>query len=162
MKTKDILILFIVSLFGCGYLSAQQSLFYYYKGNPIPLNVNSQHFLVYADANEISKENMENEYRITEWIEDGGNGILEAIRKDLNITTLAFGHPLQASLLFLCSRSFVKSTIEGEFSRTGKAVLLPEKISARELRQAQLKFSNQKREKMYFRPKIFITQNSRQ
>lgn len=77
MKTKDILILFIVSLFGCGYLSAQQSLFYYYKGNPIPLNVNSQHFLVYADANKISKKLFEKEYRVTEWIENGSKGILE-------------------------------------------------------------------------------------
>ena len=78
MKTKDILILFIVSLFGCGYLSAQQSLFYYYKGNPIPLNVNSQHFLVYADANKISTELFAKEFRITEWVEDGSNGFLEA------------------------------------------------------------------------------------
>lgn len=78
MKTKDILFLFIVSLFGCGYLSAQQSLFYYYKGNPIPLNVNSQHFLVYADANKISTELFAKEFRITEWVEDGSNGFLEA------------------------------------------------------------------------------------
>ena len=79
MKTKDILFLFIVSLFGCGYLSAQQSLYYYYyKGNPIPLNVNSQHFLVYADANKISTELFAKEFRITEWVEDGSNGFLEA------------------------------------------------------------------------------------
>jgi hypothetical protein len=78
MKTKDILFLFIVSLFGCGYLSAQQSLFYYYKGNPIPLNVNSQHFLVYADTNMISRDLFAKEYLVTEWIEDGGIGILEA------------------------------------------------------------------------------------
>ena len=77
MKTKDILFLFIVSLFGCGYLSAQQSLFYYYKGNPIPLNVNSQHFLVYADANKISMEELNKEFKITEAIETGQNGILE-------------------------------------------------------------------------------------
>ena len=45
MKTKFILSLFMVSLFGCCHLSAQQqSLFYYYKGNPISLNVNTQHF----------------------------------------------------------------------------------------------------------------------
>lgn len=77
MKTKDILFLFIVSLFGCGYLSAQQNLFYYYKGNPIPLNVNSQHFLVYADANKISMEELNKEFKITEAIETGQNGILE-------------------------------------------------------------------------------------
>ena len=71
MKTKFILSLFMVSLFGCCHLSAQQqSLFYYYKGNPISLNVNTQHFLVYADANKISKELFEKEYRVTEWIED--------------------------------------------------------------------------------------------
>ena len=77
MKTKNILLLFIVFLFGCGYLSAQQRLFYYYKGNPIPLNVNSQHFLVYADANKISMEELNKEFKITEAIETGQNGILE-------------------------------------------------------------------------------------
>ena len=79
MKTKKILLFFLASLFGCGYLSAQQQgLFYYYKGKPIPLSVNTQHFLVYADSNKISKELFEKEYRVTEWIEDGHNGILEA------------------------------------------------------------------------------------
>lgn len=34
------------------------------------LPVNTQHFLVYADANKISKELFEKEYRVTEWIED--------------------------------------------------------------------------------------------
>ena len=53
-------------------------MFYYYKGNPIPLNVNSQHFLVYADANKISTELFAKEFRITEWVEDGSNGFLEA------------------------------------------------------------------------------------
>ena len=77
MKTKDILFLFIVSLFGCGYLSAQQSLFYYYKGNPIPLNVNSQHFLVYADAVKISVEDLEEMDKVTEWIESGSNDMVE-------------------------------------------------------------------------------------
>ena len=77
MKTKDILFLFIVSLFGCGYLSAQQSLSYYYKGKPISLSVNSQHFLVYADANKISMEELNKEFKITEAIETGRNGILE-------------------------------------------------------------------------------------
>ena len=65
-------------IFFCGgSLSAQQHLpFYYYKGNRIMLPVNTQHFLVYADANKISKELFEKEYRVTEWIEDGSNGIL--------------------------------------------------------------------------------------
>ena len=68
---KLILSLFMVSLLGCCHLSAQQqSLFYYYKGKPISLSVNSQHFLVYADASKISNEAFEKEYRVTEWIED--------------------------------------------------------------------------------------------
>ena len=78
MKTKLILSLFMVSLLGCCHLSAQQqSLFYYYKGNPISLNVNNQHFLVYADANKISMEELNREFKITESIETGQNGILE-------------------------------------------------------------------------------------
>lgn len=72
MKTKIILSLLMASLFGYCHLSAQhQSLFYYYKGNPISLNVNSQHFLVYADANRISKDLFAKAFRVTEWIEDG-------------------------------------------------------------------------------------------
>ena len=79
MKTKFILSLFMVSLFGCCHLSAQQQgLSYYYKGNPVSLSVNSQHLLVYADANKISKKVFETEFRVREWIEDGNNGILEA------------------------------------------------------------------------------------
>ena len=71
MKTKVVLLFFIVTLFGCGYLLAQQkSLFYYYKENSVSLNVNTQHFLVYADVNKKSKEVFEKEYRVTEWIED--------------------------------------------------------------------------------------------
>lgn len=76
---KLILSLFMVSLLGCCHLSAQQqSLFYYYKGKPISLPVNSQHFLVYADASKISKDLFAKEYRVTEWIEDGSDGVLEA------------------------------------------------------------------------------------
>ena len=74
MKTKKILLLFIAYLSGCGCLFAQ---FYYYKGNPISLNVNNQHFLVYADANKISMEELNREFKITESIETGQNGILE-------------------------------------------------------------------------------------
>ena len=79
MKTKAILLFIIASFFGCFCLSAQQQeLFYYYKGNPVLLNVNSQHFLVYADANRISAELFAKEFRISEWIEDGRYGIIEA------------------------------------------------------------------------------------
>lgn len=78
MKTKVVLLLFIATLFGCCCLSAQQQgLFYYYKGNPIPLNVNSQHFLVYADAEKTTIEELEKEFRITELIETGQNGFFE-------------------------------------------------------------------------------------
>ena len=67
------------SLFGCCSLHAQQQgLFYYYKGNPVSLNLNSQHFLVYADAEKTTLEELEQEYKVTEWIENGENGILEA------------------------------------------------------------------------------------
>ena len=78
MKAKVVLLLFVASLFSCCLLAQQQKMFYYYKGDSILLNVNTQHFLVYADANKVSKELFEKEYRVTEWIEDGGNGILEA------------------------------------------------------------------------------------
>ena len=71
MNKKAILLFFVVSLFGiCCLFAQQQKMFYYYKGDSISLNVNSQHFLVYADANKISKELFEKEYRVTEWIED--------------------------------------------------------------------------------------------
>lgn len=70
MKKRTNLLL-IIFFFCGGSLSAQQHLpFYYYKGNRIMLPVNTQHFLVYADANKISKELFEKEYRVTEWIED--------------------------------------------------------------------------------------------
>ena len=35
-------------------------------------------FLLYADAEKTTLEELEQEYKVTEWIEDGGNGILEA------------------------------------------------------------------------------------
>ena len=79
MKTKITLSLFVALLFGVCCLSAQQqSSSYYYKGNPIPLNVNTQHFLVYADTSKISNERFEKEYQVKEWIEDGSCGFLEA------------------------------------------------------------------------------------
>ena len=70
MKAKVVLLLFVASLFSCCLLAQQQKMFYYYKGDSILLNVNTQHFLVYADANKVSKELFEKEYRVTEWIED--------------------------------------------------------------------------------------------
>ena len=79
MNKKAILLTFLASIFGiCCLFAQQQKMFYYYKGDSISLNVNSQHFLVYADANKVSKEMFEKDYRVTEWIEDGNNGILEA------------------------------------------------------------------------------------
>ena len=78
MKCKVTLLFIFVSLLGCFCLSAQQQeMSYYYRGNPISLNVNTQHFLVYADANKISMEELNREFKITESIETGQNGILE-------------------------------------------------------------------------------------
>ena len=78
MNKKAILLFFVVSLFGiCCLFAQQQKMFYYYKGDSISLNVNSQHFLVYADANKISMEELNKEFKITEAIETGQNGILE-------------------------------------------------------------------------------------
>ena len=68
----------IIMLFSCCILSVQaQMQHYYHKGDTISLSVNSQHFLVYADANKISIERFAKEYRVTEWVEDGSNGVLE-------------------------------------------------------------------------------------
>lgn len=78
MKTRISLISLIV-LYVCSSLYAQEpDLFYYYKGAPVPLSTNTQHFIVYADAEKISKEFFAKEYRVTEWIEDGRKGVLEA------------------------------------------------------------------------------------
>ncbi len=78
MNSKVIL-LFVVLLSSCCSLFAQQQLSYYYhKGEQIVLPINLQHFLVYADVNKISDELFEEEYRVTEWIENGSNGIIEA------------------------------------------------------------------------------------
>lgn len=63
--------IYFVVVFCCCVFSVQaQKLYYYHRGDSISLSVNSQHFLVYADANKISKELFEKEYRVTEWIED--------------------------------------------------------------------------------------------
>lgn len=57
MKTKVIFLFCCATPFSSCFLSAQQQgLFYYYRGNPISLSVNSQHFLVYADTRKISKD----------------------------------------------------------------------------------------------------------
>ena len=66
-------------LYVCSSLYAKvPDLFYYYKGAPVPLSTNTQHFIVYADAEKISKEFFAQEYRVTERIEDGRKGVLEA------------------------------------------------------------------------------------
>jgi len=71
--------LYFIVLFGCSCLSAQQQApFYYYKGEQILLPVDSQYFLVYADAKKISSEQFAKEYHVTEWVEDGGDGLIEA------------------------------------------------------------------------------------
>lgn len=75
-----VFLLHFILLFCCCCLSAQQQQdpFYYYKGEQVLLPVNSQYFLVYADAEKISKELFAKEYRVTEWVENGGNGLIEA------------------------------------------------------------------------------------
>ena len=71
--------LYFIVLFGCSCLFAQQQApFYYYKGKQILLPVDSQYFLVYADAKKISGEQFAKEYHVTEWVEDGGDGLIEA------------------------------------------------------------------------------------
>ena len=70
MKKRANLLL-IMLCFCEGFIFAhQQNPFYFYKGEQIALPISTQHFLVYADANKISKELFEKEYRVTEWIED--------------------------------------------------------------------------------------------
>ena len=79
MKIKVIVLYFTVLVFGCCCLSAQQQeMSYYYKGHPITLPINNRLFLLYADAKKISNEQFSKEYKITEWIEDGSDGIIEA------------------------------------------------------------------------------------
>lgn len=77
VKKFSFLLIFALCVQYCLY-AQPQGLYYFYKGEQVALPVNNQHFLVYADENEISKEDMENEYKIVEWIVDGGDGILEA------------------------------------------------------------------------------------
>ena len=70
--------IYFVVVFCCCVFSVQaQKLYYYHRGDSISLSVNSQHFLVYADANKISMEELNKEFKITESIETGQNGILE-------------------------------------------------------------------------------------
>ena len=60
--------LFILLAFNCLVLSAQQSndLFYHYNDTILSLPVNSQHFFVYVDTNEISMERFQRLYEVTE------------------------------------------------------------------------------------------------
>ena len=75
---KKICLLSVIALCGWFCLSAQQQApFYYYKGEPVTIPVNSQHFLIYADAGEISIEDLADIYKVTEWIESGENDIIE-------------------------------------------------------------------------------------
>lgn len=75
---KKICLLSVIALCGWFCLSAQQQApFYYYKGEPVTIPVNSQHFLIYADAEEISIEDLADIYKVTEWIESGENDIIE-------------------------------------------------------------------------------------
>ncbi len=65
-------------VFCCCVFSVQaQKLYYYHRGDSVSLSVNSQHFLVYAEAGKISMDELNREFKITESIETGQNGILE-------------------------------------------------------------------------------------
>lgn len=72
------LLYFIVLLSCCCCLYAQEPYFYYYQGEQVIIPINSQHFLVYADTKKISVDLFSKEYWITEWIENGQDGIVEA------------------------------------------------------------------------------------
>lgn len=65
-------------VFCCCVFSVQaQKLYYYHRGDSVSLSVNSQHFLVYAEAGKISMDELNREFKITESIETGQNGIIE-------------------------------------------------------------------------------------
>ena len=70
--------LIILCFYGGFVFAHQQDPFYFYKGEQITLPINTQHFLVYADLTKISVDFFAKEYLVTEWIEDGRNGIIEA------------------------------------------------------------------------------------
>lgn len=75
---KKVCLLSVIALCGWFCLSAQQQApFYYYKGEPVTIPVNSQYFLIYADAGVISMGDLEEMYKVTEWIESGSNDIVE-------------------------------------------------------------------------------------
>ena len=65
MKIRFILLLFVASSL---FVSAQQSpmLSYYYKESVRSIPINSQHFFVYVDTNEISLERLQRLYEVTE------------------------------------------------------------------------------------------------
>ena len=70
--------IYFVILFCCCVFSVQaQKLYYYHRGDSVSLSVNSQHFLVYAEAGKISMDELNREFKITESIETGQNGVLE-------------------------------------------------------------------------------------
>ena len=75
---KKVCLLSVITLCGWFCLFAQlQAPFYYYKGESVTIPVNSQHFLIYADAGKISMEDLDEMYKVTEWIESGNNDIVE-------------------------------------------------------------------------------------
>jgi len=60
--------LFLLLTFNCLALPAQQidQLFYHYKDTVLSLPLNTQHFFVYVDTNEISLERLQRLYEVTE------------------------------------------------------------------------------------------------
>ena len=78
MKRRTNILLIILCFYGGFAFAHQQDPFYFYKGEQITLPINTQHFLVYADLTKISVDFFAKEYQVTEWIEDGRNGIIEA------------------------------------------------------------------------------------
>ena len=77
-EEKTNILLIILCFYGGFVFAHQQDPFYFYKGEQITLPINTQHFLVYADLTKISVDFFAKEYLVTEWIEDGRNGIIEA------------------------------------------------------------------------------------
>ena len=78
MKRRTNILLIILCFYGGFAFAHQQDPFYFYKGEQITLPINTQHFLVYADLTKISVDLFAKEYQVTEWIEDGSNGVIEA------------------------------------------------------------------------------------
>ena len=68
---------FLIVFYCCVFSVQAQKLYYYHRGDSVSLSVNSQHFLVYAEAGKISMDELNREFKITESIETGQNGIIE-------------------------------------------------------------------------------------